>query len=53
MGSNEEKLSETVRKYECLYDKSHKEFHRRDSRLNAWSNVAEELGMEDGELDLI
>ena len=44
---NEEELSVVVQKYLVLYDKSNKEFHRKDVKKNAWKAVAEELGLED------
>lgn len=45
---NEEDLSVSVQKYTVLYDKGHKEFHRKDIKKNAWKAVAEELGFENG-----
>ena len=32
---------------EDLFDKGHKEFHRKDANKNAWKTVAEELGFEE------
>ena len=43
----EEALSNCVQQYKVLYDKSHKDFHRKDIKKNAWNTVAEELGLED------
>ena len=53
MAINEEDLSISVQKYTVLFDKGHKEFHRKriyrkDVKKNAWKAVAEELGFEDG-----
>ena len=44
----EEALSNCVQQYKVLYDKSHKDFHRKDIKKNPWNAVAEELGLEDG-----
>ena len=44
----EEALSNCVQQYKVLYDKSHKGFHRKNIKKNAWNAVAEELGLEDG-----
>ena len=49
---NEEDLAENVKKYPVLYDKSNDEFHRKDIRKNAWTKVAESIGIEDGRLCL-
>ena len=47
--SMEEKaLSNCVQQYKVLYDKSHKHFHRKDIKKNAWNAVAEKLELEDG-----
>ena len=35
MALNEEELAITVQKYPALFDKGHKEFHRKDVRKNA------------------
>ena len=50
MSSNmeEEALSNCVQQYKVLYDKSHKDLHRKDIKKNAWNTVAEEVGLEDG-----
>ena len=48
MAINEEDLSISVQKYTVLFDKAHKEFHRKDIKRNTWKAVAEELGFEDG-----
>ena len=44
MAINEEDLSISVQKYTVLFDKGHKEFHRKDVKENVWKAVAEELG---------
>ena len=41
----EEALSNFVQQYQVLYDKSHKTFHRKDIKKNAWNAVAEEVGL--------
>lgn len=38
-----ELLSETVRKYACLYDKSRKEYKDKIVVTNAWKEVADQL----------
>ena len=49
---NEEDLAENVTKFPFLYDKSNDEFHRKDITKNAWIEVAESIGTEDGRLCL-
>ena len=44
----EEVLSNCLQQYKVLYGKSHKDFHRKDIKKNAWNAVAVELGLEDG-----
>ena len=44
----EEALPNCVQQYQVLYDKSHKDFHRKDIQKNAWNDVTEEVGLEDG-----
>ena len=39
----EEALSNCVQQYQVLYDKSHKTFHRKDIKKNAWNAVAEDV----------
>ena len=39
----DEILSEKVRLYPCLYDKSHKSYKEKDVVQNAWQEIAEEL----------
>ena len=38
-----------MQQFKVLYDKSHKDFHRKDINENAWNAVAEELGLEDSD----
>ena len=45
---DDEKLSTTVSKYSCLYDKTDKGFKERDKKKNAWAKVEEELGFDNG-----
>jgi hypothetical protein len=40
---DEEKLTETIRNYPVLYDKSHKGYKERDAVSNAWREVADVL----------
>jgi len=42
----EEKLSEAVRKYPALYDKSSPHFKDRRKKQLAWDDVANETGLE-------
>ena len=44
----EESLSVEVQKYPCLFDKSSKGYKERDRKLNAWTKVEENLGLEEG-----
>jgi len=44
----DEDLSEEVRKYPCLYDKSDSGYKERDRVRNAWRAVESELGYEEG-----
>ena len=46
----DEALSNCAQQYKLLYDKSPKDFQRKDikKRHKAWNAVAEELGLEDG-----
>ena len=41
--SREEELSETVRSFPVLYDKSHKGFKEKDAMKNAWDAVVTAL----------
>ena len=40
---DEEKISEAVRNFPVLYDKSHKGYKERDTVKNAWTEVANSL----------
>ena len=44
----EKALSNCVQQYKVLFDKSHKHFHRKEIKKNAWNAVAEKLELEDG-----
>ena len=46
--ANKEELSIAVQKYPVIFDKSNKDFHRKDVKKNAWEAVAKELGFENG-----
>lgn len=46
----DEYLAEAVRNFSCLYDKSCKEYREKDRVANAWKNVEEELGCEEGKV---
>ena len=48
MVPNEQELSIAVQKYPVIFDKSNKDFHRKDVKKNAWEAVAKELGFENG-----
>ena len=50
MSSNmeEEPLSNCVQQCKVLYEKSHKDLHRKDIKKNAWNTVVDEVGLEDG-----
>ena len=41
--NEDELLSEKVRSYRCLYDKSSKSYKEKDVIKNAWTKIAEEL----------
>ena len=45
----DEELSEAVRQYTCLYDKSRKGHHDKNMVKNCWREIAEKVGIEDGE----
>ena len=45
-----EELASIVQNYVVLYDKANKEFHRKDVKQNAWTAVAEQMGIEDDRL---
>ena len=44
----DESLAEKVRKHRCLYDKSCVEHREKDRTANAWKEVDEEHGYEEG-----
>ena len=47
--NEDELLSEKVRSYPCLYDKSSKSYKEKDVIKNAWTKIAEQLDfIEDG-----
>ena len=46
----EEKLSEAVRKFPVLYDKSDRFFKDRSKKRLAWEDVANEVNLENGEI---
>ena len=48
MAANKEELSVAVQKYPVIFDKSNKDFHRKDVEKNACEAVAKELGFENG-----
>eukprot|EP00794_Sanderia_malayensis_P006944 gene6944-7724_t len=45
----DEKLSEAVRNYPCLYDKSRTDYKDKNITNNAWNKVADEAAIENGE----
>jgi len=45
---SDEKLAESVRKYPVLYDKSCAEFKDKLKKTLAWTDVATELGLQNG-----
>ena len=49
---NEKDLTENVKKFPVLCEKSIDEFHRKDIRKNAWTKVAESIAIKDGRLCL-
>ena len=46
--SEEESLTESVRKYRCLYDKSCADYKNKVFVENAWAAVDKEMGFEEG-----
>ena len=44
----DEKLSEAVRQYPCIYDKADKDYKEQTAVVNAWTKVAEDVGLERG-----
>ena len=43
-------LAEAVRKYKALYDKTCKDYHRKDVQKNCWDAVAKEIELESGRM---
>ena len=43
----DETLAEVVKKYQCLYDKSSPDT-KKETSVNAWKAVEEEIGLEEG-----
>ena len=46
--SKEESLTESVRKYRCLYGKSCEDYKNKLFVKNAWAGVDKEMGFEEG-----
>ncbi|KAK2561265.1 hypothetical protein P5673_015743 [Acropora cervicornis] len=44
-----EKLAESVRNYPCLYDKKSADFKDKNKKALAWSDVAKEVGLQNGD----
>ena len=44
----DESSAEKVRKHRCLYDKSCVEYREKDRTPNAWKEVDDDLGYEEG-----
>ena len=44
----DEDVAENVRKFPCLYDKSSMDYKDKRAKKNAWHQVEENLGMEEG-----
>ena len=42
----EEALLNCLQQYKILYEKSHKDFHRKGIKKNTWNAVAEEVGLK-------
>ena len=51
MAANEEQLAMAMYKYSVVFGKSNKNFYRKDIKRNAWKAFAEELGLENGDLE--
>eukprot|EP00794_Sanderia_malayensis_P020860 gene20860-22911_t len=45
----EEKLSEAVRQFLCIYDKTKKDYKDININKNAWNNIAAQMNIENGE----
>ena len=48
----DEKLSESVRRFPCLFDKSKADYKDKHIVKNAWAKVAEEICITDGSINL-
>ena len=46
--NNNEKLSEFVKLYPCLYNKQEKDFKKEDIKQRAWNEIAKELNIANG-----
>ena len=46
--SNNEKLSELVKLYPCLYIKQEKDFKKEDIKQRAWNEIAKKLNISNG-----
>ena len=46
--NNNEKLSELVKLYPCLYNKQEKDFIKEDIKQRAWNEIAKELNISNG-----
>ena len=46
--NNNEKLSELVKLYPCLYNKREKDFKKEDIKQRAWNEIAKELNISNG-----
>lgn len=49
----DESLAEEVRKYACLYDKSSPHYKDKRKVTNAWASVDKELGIEEGDNEIL
>ena len=45
-GLDLESLFVYIKEYPVLYDKKHKDFHRKDIKWNAWREVATKLNVD-------
>ena len=46
--NNNEKLSELVKLYPCLYNNQEKDFKKEDVKQRAWNEIAKELNISNG-----
>ena len=46
--NNNEKLSELVKLYPCLYNKLEKDFKKEDIKQRAWKEIAKESNISNG-----